>query len=91
MAESQGRHRIRPTPCSNHRSSSLRRRATREEQDAEANLAEDDRIDGDRALVAVQPLDNPRVRIGLGRLGEDVGIDEVHHSVSVDSESIATK
>jgi hypothetical protein len=62
-----------------------------QKKDAEADLTQDDWIDDDRALVASQPLDDAGVGFGLGRLREDVGVDEVSHSVSVDSESTATK
>lgn len=62
-----------------------------QQQDAEANLAKDDRIDGDLAFVALQPLEAALIRRGLGRLAEHVGVNEKLHNVSVDSDSIGTK
>jgi len=42
--------------------------AARKQQNAEANLAEDDRFDRDLGFVGAQPLDDALVRIGPGRL-----------------------
>ena len=49
--------------------------------------------DDDLALVLPEPLaDNkPGTRVRLGGLTEDVGVDQLRHSVSVDSDSIGTK
>jgi hypothetical protein len=33
-----------------------------------------------------QPVDNPGIRLGLGGLAENVGVDQQSHSVSVDSD-----
>lgn len=65
--------------------------ATRQQEDAESDLAQDDRIDDDRTLIAPQPLHYRGIGLGLGRLGEDVGVDEILQSVSVDSDSTGTK
>ena len=65
--------------------------ARREQQNAEADLSDDDRIDGDLPFMAGQPLQNPRLRIGLGGLAQDVGVNQDGHRVSVDSDSIGTK
>ena len=48
-------------------------------------------IDGDLALVAPEPLDHPGIGRRLGRLAQDVGVDQISHSVSVDSDSTGTK
>jgi hypothetical protein len=61
----------------------------RKQQDAEASLAQNHRVDRDLALVFA-------TRRSAGWVwawspGEDVGVDQQGHSVSVDSESIATK
>ena len=42
--------------------------ARREQQNAESDLTQNDRIDGDLRLVAPQPVDYARIRGGLGRL-----------------------
>lgn len=39
----------------------------REQQDAETDLTQDDRIDGELGLIVPKPLDNLLVRGGLGR------------------------
>src|SRR5262249_52734044 len=45
-------------------------------EDAEANLAQDDRIDDEVTLVAEQPRDTTRVRRSLGDLAEHVRVDQ---------------
>ena len=64
----------------------------RQQENAEAHLAENDRIDRQAALVVAQPVDYPRIRRSLRRLGQDVGIDQVRHDGgsmdSVDSDGI---
>src|SRR6185503_5433178 len=62
-----------------------------QKEHAEADLAKNDRIDDHVALVAAEPLDNPRARRRLRRLTEDVGVDQILHTVSVDSDSMGTK
>ena len=59
--------------------------------DAEANLAQNDGVNRQFALVAAQPLDCFGMGLWLGGLTEDIGIDQIGHSVSVDSDSIGTK
>lgn len=63
----------------------------RQEKDAEKDLAENDGIDSDLSLVLSQPPQNPRIRVGPGGLAEDVRVDQQGQSVSVDSDSMATK
>ena len=63
----------------------------RQKQDSETKLAENDRIDGDFSFVSSQPFNDFRMRCRFGRLAENIGIDEVGHSASVDSASIDTK
>ena len=43
---------------------------------AESHLTGDDRIDGNLALVAPKPLDDPGVRGRLGRFAEDLRVDQ---------------
>src|SRR5262249_20559153 len=62
-----------------------------QQENAEAQLAEDDRIYGDFTFVVAQPLDHFGIGKLLGRLAEDVGVDQVSHNVSVDSDSTGTK
>ncbi len=47
----------------------------RQKQNAEAKLAENDRIDGDLALVGAEPLEAALVWRQLGRLAQDVRVD----------------
>jgi hypothetical protein len=47
-----------------------------EQQDAEANLTQDDRIDGQLGLITPEPLDDALVGGRLGRLREDVRVDQ---------------
>ncbi len=63
----------------------------RQDEDPESNLAEDHRIDGDFLLMARQPSQHPWVGIGLGGFAENVGVDQIGHSVSVDSDLMGTK
>jgi hypothetical protein len=51
--------------------------AAREQHDPEPNLTEDDRIDSDLALAVAEPLDHPRIRVGLGDLRQDVRVDQM--------------
>ena len=63
----------------------------RQQQNAESNLAENDRVDDDIALVTPEPPDNGLVGRRPGWLAQDVGVDEERHRVSVDSDSMETK
>src|SRR5215211_4086451 len=65
--------------------------AFRQETNAEPDLAQDDRIDDELALVASQPVDHMRVWIGPRGLAKDVRVDEKLHSSSVDSDEMGTK
>src|ERR1039457_4703316 len=62
-----------------------------QQQNAESHLAEDDGVDRDVLFVGAKPLDHPGIRCRLGRLAQDVGVDQVLHSASVESESTGTK
>lgn len=57
----------------------------------ETNFAEDYWVDSDFTFVVAKPLDDPLLRLRLRRFTQDVGINEICHSVSVDSDSIGTK
>src|SRR5262245_3106493 len=63
----------------------------RQQQNAEPDLTEDERIDRDLGFVPSEPSYHVEVRRDLGRLAQDVCIDEEFHSASVDSDSIGTK
>src|ERR1043166_1916155 len=62
-----------------------------QEVNAEADFSQDDRIYLQLALVGPQPLDDFGARSGLGRLAEDIRVNQVGHRVSVDSDSIGVK
>jgi len=48
-----------------------------EQENAEAQLAEDDRVDRDIALVASEPTDHLRIGRRPGPLAEDAGVDQI--------------
>ncbi len=62
-----------------------------QQQDAESQLAEHDGIDDDVVFVGAQPREHARIGGGSGRLAQDVRVDQVLHSVSVDSDVTGTK
>ena len=62
-----------------------------QEENAEAHLTEDDWIDDDFTLVLSEPVNHLGIGHLLGWLAEDVSVDKIFHSVSVDSDSIGTK
>jgi hypothetical protein len=41
--------------------------------------------------VAPKPFEHTRIGFLLGGFAQDVGVDQIRHSVSVDSDSIGTK
>lgn len=56
---------------------------TWEQQDAETNLTQDDWIDSQFGLIAPKPLDDTLVRGRLGRLREDVRVNQkARHEIS---------
>lgn len=63
----------------------------RKDENSESQFAENDRIDGDLRLICAEPLYDSEVGHRFGRFAQDVGVDQVFHSVSVDSESTGTK
>ena len=65
--------------------------AAREQQDAEPDLAEDDRIDDESCLVPPEPVHDGRPRAWPRGLAQHVGVDQVPHSESVDSDTMGTK
>ena len=50
-----------------------------------------DGVDGDVSLICAKPLDDTRVGARFRRLAENVCVDQVFHSESVDSASTGTK
>jgi hypothetical protein len=61
------------------------------DQDSKPKLSEDDGIDRDVGSMSAKPVEDARIRNWFGGLAEDVSVDEVLHSVSVDSDSMGTK
>lgn len=61
------------------------------QQNAEPQLAENNGIDHELALVSTKPLECTGVRPRFGGLAEDVGVNQVPHKSSVDPDSIGTK
>ena len=58
---------------------------------AEANLTQNYGVYCYGTLVVPQPLDCIGIGGRLGGLAEDISVDQISHSVSVDSDSIGTK
>ena len=50
---------------------------TWEQQNAETDLTQDDWVEGELGLIAPKPIDNALVRGGLGRLREDVRVNQI--------------
>ena len=63
----------------------------RQEMNAESDLAQNDGVNHQVTLVAPQPFDGLGIGRGLGGYAEDMGDDQIGHSVSVDSDSMGTK
>ena len=63
----------------------------RKDQNPESEFAENDGIDGDLWLMCAKPCHNTRIGRWFRRLAQDVSVDQVLHSTSVDSESMGTK
>ena len=65
--------------------------AARQKQDSEPYLTENHRVDDDLNLVGFEPVHDRWMGIGFGRFAQDVGVDQIGHRVSVDSDSMGTK
>ena len=61
-----------------------------EKMNAEPNLAQNDGINHQFTLVAPQPVDCRGIGGRISGFAKDIGVDEVGHSVSVDSDSMGT-
>ena len=61
------------------------------DENPESEFAENDGIDGDIWLMCAKPRHDPRIGRWLGRLAQNVRVDQVLHSASVDSETMGTK
>ena len=61
------------------------------DENPESQFAENDGIDGDLWLMCAKPRHDTRIGRWFCRLAQNVGVDQVLHSASVDSESIGTK
>jgi hypothetical protein len=66
-------------------------RSNGQKMNSESYFAKDYRIDDDLLLMVTEPVDNPLGWFGPRGFAEDIGIDEVIQSVSVDSDSIGVK
>src|SRR5690349_4964173 len=62
-----------------------------QQENAELQLAENDGIDRKLPFIVREPLHDTPIGHGLGRLTENVGVDQISHSLSVDSDSMGTK
>ena len=62
-----------------------------QDENAEPQFSENHRVDGDVWLVCTKPLDDTRIGRWLGRLAQNVSINQVFHNMSVDSELTRTK
>src|ERR1700733_5759491 len=63
----------------------------RKDENPESQFAENDGIDGDLRLIRAKPFDYPPIGRWLSRLAQYVEVDQIFHSVPVDSESTGTK
>ena len=62
-----------------------------QKMNTELNFTENNRVDGNFAFIFSEPRDNRKIWDRLRELAEDVRVDEIFHSVSVDSDSIGMK
>src|SRR5262249_60812726 len=62
-----------------------------QDKNAEAQFPENHGIDRDGRLMGAKPVHHSRIRRWFRRLTQNVGIKQIFHRVSVDSESIGTK
>src|SRR5262249_24411463 len=65
--------------------------AGRKEMNTKPNFAENDRVDSKLNLVLSEPLDHFLGRRCFGSLAQYIGVDQVFHRESVDSDSMGTK
>src|SRR6185437_3233514 len=65
--------------------------ARRQKKNAEADFAENDRVDREVALIAAQPLQHCRVRLGLDTLAQYISVDEVRHDRAARCRSTRTR
>jgi hypothetical protein len=91
VSASQGRQWRRPAPASNQRSSAGPLLSCRKDKNAEAQFPENHRIDRHVSLVCAKPVHNARIRRRFRRLAQNVGVNQMLHRVSVDSDSMGTK
>jgi hypothetical protein len=62
-----------------------------QKEDAETDFSQNDGIEDQISFVALKPCQNAGARRRFGGLAEDVGVHEVFHSRSVDSEGMGWK
>jgi hypothetical protein len=62
-----------------------------EKKNAEPDFSKDERIHSNLTFVLLQPFEHTRIGRWLGGLAEHISIHQVGQSVSVDSDSMATK
>jgi hypothetical protein len=61
------------------------------DKNPESKFAQNDGIDGDVSFMCAKPRHNTRIGRWFRRLAQDIGVNQVLHSASVDSESMGTK
>lgn len=64
--------------------------SSRQQEDSESKFAKNDGIDHKIPLVAPQPVNHQRIGGGSRWFAENVCVDQIFHSESVDSESTGT-
>ena len=61
------------------------------DKNPESQFAENDGIDGNVGLMGTKPLHDMRIGRWLRQLTQNIGVDQIFHSVSVDSEWMGAK
>ena len=61
------------------------------DENPESKFPENDGIDGDVWFMCAKPLHDARIRLWFRRLAQNVGVDQILHSASVNSEWMGAK
>lgn len=61
------------------------------DENPESKFPENDGIDGDVWFMCAKPLHDARIRLWFRRLAQNVGVDQILHSASVNSEWMDAK
>ena len=91
VSASQGRQWRRPTPRVEPAFQGGPLPSLGKDENPESQFAKNDGIDGDVWLMCAKPRHDTRIGRWFRRLAQNVGVDQVLHSASVDSESMGTK